>query len=131
MKPKKNKSFGGLFLIIAILFIMGGCGDSDGVSVGWEGEDSYYDEGGKPCYTFAVISDSHIIDTTVLKDTKNANNKLRHLGDELSKDELELDFVVHTGDHVNDLYCPEVKDVCLFPPTTMFGCTMIVRLLKY
>lgn len=105
MKLKTSHLFAGLILLTIILFSMAGCADSD------SGDSTADLDDDNSVYTLAVISDSHIKNTAVQADTKNANNKLRHLGDKLSA--MNLDFVVHTGDHVNDLYCPELKSPAL------------------
>lgn len=63
-------------------------------------------EGNKSVYRFAVISDSHIKGGAEI-DTRHAIERFKEVGAELSK--LGLDFIVHTGDHVNDLYCTKSK----------------------
>lgn len=76
-----------------------------------------------PYYEFAVISDSHIKQSPWESDTKDAQHQLEKLGETITN--LVLDFVVHTGDHVNDLYCRQDSyDICYYthPTDTSYRC---------
>jgi predicted phosphodiesterase len=90
--------------IFIILISLVACVESD---VDSENISRRTSEAEQAVYNFAVISDSHIVDTNVAKDYHNANGKLRNLGEVLSG--RNFDFVVHTGDHINDLYCPKIE----------------------
>ena len=99
MNDKNTLSFASLILLLIFLFFAAGCADSEDSSSGNTG-----------VYRFAIISDSHIKnDSAVDPDTKHATERFVEIGDELSNMAQDgyLDFVVHTGDHVNDLYCPK------------------------
>jgi hypothetical protein len=108
MKQKTTLILACLLLLTITLFSVAGCSDSS---------DDYMDEKfGDPteAFTFAVISDSHVKSRDErIKDPdwERAAKRLTEVGKLLGSPFMETfpEFVVHTGDHVNDLYCPMIS----------------------